>query len=330
MEASSLDQGFFTWDADSDTGLTIVHVDDLMFGGDSSFHEKVISPIEQTFSISTRNMNCFTYTGKNIVQLSDKSIQVNQHSYASTIQPLNFLKNQSDKTPLTPTEKSQFRSIVGQLNWLSGVTRPDISFEVSQLSAVASRATVGDAKLLNKVVKKVHGEQLSISYPPLNLKSLSIVVYSDASHGNLPDGGSQGGNIIFITDGSKSAPLQWTSQRLKRVVRSTLAAEALALLAACDSAIYLKTLVESTPNVTQLPAIKCIIDNKSCYDNIFSSKPVLEQRLRIDIAAIREMVTRKEVTVVWKEKKHQLADCLTKRGANSQRLTECLKMGNIH
>ena len=178
-------------------------------------------------------------------------------------------------------------------------------------------------------MKKARSDQLSILYPPLNLNTLSIVVYSDASHGNLPDGGSQGGNIIFLTDGVKSAPLQWTSQKLKRVVRSTLAAEALALLAACDSAIYLKTLVESTPKISKIPTIKCIIDNKSCFENIFSLKPVLEQRLRIDIGALREMVERKEITVIWKEKKHQLADCLTKRGANSQQLMDCLKAGSL-
>ena len=76
----------------------------------------------------------------------------------------------------------------------------------------------------------------------MNLDKLKIVAFADASFDNLPNGGSQGGNIILLTDDKSAAPLQWSSHKIKRVVRSTIAAEALALSDACDSALYLTSL----------------------------------------------------------------------------------------
>ena len=44
----------------------------------------------------------------------------------------------------------------------------------------------------------------------------------------------------------------------------------------------------------------------------------------MDIERLREIVDRKEIKVIWAEGNKQLADCLTKRGAHSQRLPEVL------
>ena len=327
---SSLDQGLFTWkNNDNQQGIAICHVDDILFGGDPEFHNTVITPLESTFSIGTRNANCFTYIGMNIKQSDNKAIEVNQHSYAATIQLLNFDSHKPDHSPLLPSERSEFRSIVGQLNWLAGITRPDLSFDVCQLSVVAKESTISDAKLLNKVVKRARNDRIVISYPPLKLDRLKIRCFSDASYANLSNGGSQGGNVIFLTDGKRAAPLQWGSNRIKRVARSTLAAETLSLISCCDNAVYLKTLVESTLQLTMSSPIECFVDNKSLSDNIHSTKPAIEQRLRVDIAAIREMVGRKQVTVTWKGKSLQLADSLTKRGASTQQLIECLQTGTL-
>ena len=73
--------------------------------------------------------------------------------------------------------------------------------------------------------------------------------------------------------------------------------------------------------------IECVIDNKSLHENIHSTKPALEQRLRVDIAALREMMVSENITVIWKDKDYQLADCLTKKGASSRLLVECLESG---
>ncbi len=57
-----------------------------------------------------------------------------------------------------------------------------------------------------------------------------MVVYSDASFGNISDGGTQGGHLIVLMgENGKFSPLPWQSKRVKRIVRSTLAVETLAM-----------------------------------------------------------------------------------------------------
>ena len=51
--------------------------------------------------------------------------------------------------------------------------------------------------------------------------------------------------------------------------------------------------------------------------------------LRVELAAIRQSVSRNEFKSRWIETKHQLADSLTKQGADSSRLVETLESGKF-
>ena len=158
-------------------------------------------------------------------------------------------------------------------------------------------------------------------------------MYSDASYNNLPKGGSQGGYIIFLCDSEdNAAPIHWQSKRIRRVVRSTLAAECLALEDAVDAAFYLKSLLLEMLRVpTENVEIQCFIDNNSLHENLHSTTNVKEEkRLILDISLIKEMLERKEVTSVsFVKSKFQLADCLTKQGASSMRLCDVLREGSL-
>ena len=53
-------------------------------------------------------------------------------------------------------------------------------------------------KQANKVIQKAKKEKSQIDIPDLgNLEQLILFAYSDASFGNLTDGGSQGGYIFL-------------------------------------------------------------------------------------------------------------------------------------
>ena len=88
------------------------------------------------------------------------------------------------------------------------------------------------------------------------------------------------------------------------------------------------SLIESVRHRTpESTSIECIVDSKSLYENIHSIKPALEQRQRVDIVAIREMIRQQQLVFTWKVNHHQLTDCLTKRGASSKLLMECVTRG---
>ena len=164
--------------------------------------------------------------------------------------------------------------------WAGNQTRPDIGFEVCSLASEQSSGTVKTLLNANKAVRKLKGHNSCLRFQKL-VGKCRIVAYSDASFGNLANGGSQGAYLVFIVDDKRKCNLiSWQSKKIKRIVRSSLAAETLALSDCIDAAVYISTLYsEITYGNFQdgyLP-IEVITDNKSLVDSIDSKKPVTEE-----------------------------------------------------
>ena len=102
-------------------------------------------------------------------------------------------------SPLTEAERTQYRSVVGQLNWVAGISRSDISFSVCEASTKFKNVTVADIYYVNKTFRTVKSTKNCITFLRLNLKKLQRELYTGPSFNNLPNRGSQGGLIIFIT-----------------------------------------------------------------------------------------------------------------------------------
>lgn len=109
------------------------------------------------------------------------------------------------------------------------------------------------------------------------------------------------------------------SKRIRKVARSTLAAETLAMANAIDNGLYLASL---------LHGVDCLTDCYSLKDAILSTKQVAEKRLRIEISSIRELLQQKKISEVkWIESENQLADCLTKKRTSCLNLLKALQTG---
>ena len=124
------------------------------------------------------------------------------------------------KIAVTEEKKSFYRGAIGQLNWVTGISRPDISFAVWEASTKVNSATVADLLRINETIKKLMSTPSYIKFPKLDFRSLNIKVFTDASFNNLPNGGSQGKQIVFFCDDNNNCcPLSWNSSRPKRVVK---------------------------------------------------------------------------------------------------------------
>ena len=75
--------------------------------------------------------------------------------------------------------------------------------------------------------------------------------------------------------------------------------------------------------------IESYTDSHQLYDAVHSIKPVQDKRLRIDVAILREMIERQEITVEWGTSSEQIADCLSKHGASASKLLATIADGNI-
>ena len=88
---------------------------------------------------------------------------------------------------------------MGKLLWVCGQTRPGISFEVCQLVTNIKNSDESSIKKVNKLFSNMKQNECKLIYEKLgNDNELQIIVYSDAAHRNLPNGGSQGGYISFF------------------------------------------------------------------------------------------------------------------------------------
>ena len=97
---------------------------------------------------------------------------------------------------------------------------------------------------------------------------------------------------------------------------------------ACDAAFLLSRIVLEilqTPSVV----IDVMTDNKSLFDNIYSSKVTTEKRLVVDMCAIREMANKKEVIIHKIASNKNLSNVLTKKGAPWQVLTNTLQRAKL-
>ena len=220
---------------------------------------------------------------------------------------------------------------MASLNLLAHGSRPDMSYMVAELSTHFKQGNIQHLKSINKAVKSVKMEPITIKFPNLE-GDLRLVSFCDAALNNMDDGvSSAGGFIIFLVDKSfKSAPLFWTSTKLKRVVKSSWAAEALCAVSCVDTTVYMQHLTAELLGVPMHKLTPTIItDSKNLTEALSSPHPVQEKRLRVDLASIKQDVAEEKIKVVHCPGSKQVADILSKRTANPDMMREVIRSGSL-
>ena len=189
----------------------------------------------------------FQYLGLKINQSTDK-IVIDQNNYAQSLCGILVSKERSTQKhlPLGVEEKKKLRTLIGQLSWVGTQTRPDILFECSELASSLKDAKVEHLVKANKLLKRLQQSDSHIVVSKLqDMKTWHFVTYHDAFFANLDDGGSQGAYVIFLTDETNDlvVPIAWQSKRIKRVVKSTLAAETLSLVEGAEASFWMKSVL---------------------------------------------------------------------------------------
>ena len=96
-----------------------------------------------------------------------------------------------------------------------------------------------------------------------------------------------------------------------------------------EATFYISELLKETYKNYKIP-IEVYTDNKSLHDASQSSKYVTDKCLRIDIGALKEIIFNKEIeSITWIKSAQQIADSLTKHGANSLLLIEVLQKSHF-
>ena len=190
---------------------------------------------------------------------------------------------------LSEEELKSFRALIGQLLWASNQTHPDISFNLSELSNSVNHATVEHILSANRVLKNAQNKLVTLTFPYMeNLMQCKLVAYSYASYNNLENGSSQGGFCIFLKNSYGNLSLiMWQSKKIHRIVKSTMAAETLALVDAAEASCWLSNLISEllsyNENVKIHLPTACFTNNRQLYHVLRSIRPALDKRLRVEI-----------------------------------------------
>ena len=271
------------------------------------------------------------------------------------VEPISTLRSRPDDSDLTPEEVTAYRSLLGVLLYAATWTRGDLACAVSLAAQRTSTAKIVDAKSLNKVAKAaVEGcdRQIVIRRGILDLPSSKLVVWGDSAFANAEGEKSQYGICLGLTHDPDKAvnqtdftgviPIMYRSATVKRVVRSTLAAEAYAISEAIETAQLIRhVLLEITfspdrsgagstrsgtqPRVATLKKIEqdllsypicCMTDSDNLSQSLRKDAgQIQDKRLRIVIAMLRQTLELEpHVRVKWIPTHMMVADPLTKLG----------------
>ena len=294
--------------------VLLCHVDDFLYGGEKGEVSQLESLIEKHFEIREIEVGSFIYCGF-LVKISDTAdgfqISYSQPGKIPTIKDIKI--EQSDQSaPATRKEERQFRSVLGALQWHANSTRPDLSFGVSKLLGETKALEVRHCVLANKLLRKAKsGDPNEIVCKKL-VGELTLDMYTDASFANLRDMGSQRGSMGFLRDSEgQHNLLEYKSNKIKRVCRSTFAAELLGCNAAVDHLLSYRSIIHAFG--LKIPSIYICTDNKGLRDNLDSVVSKCEEKnLRIELSYLRETLSLDGIKVRWVYSHEQLADILTK------------------
>jgi len=158
-----------------------------------------------------------------------------------------------------------------------------------------------------------------------------VFVSSDASPGTMPRQGSQAGFFVFLADpelekeAAALAPVCWSSHRLKRVARSSLAVEAMGVCEGLEAGEHVRCCLEELRNpafevktwetAAQNTRLIIATDAQSLYDHVNKDAGMPKDRIfALDVASLKHYVADPErnASLRWIPGKNMVADGLTK------------------
>ena len=216
---------------------------------------------------------------------------------------------EKETNPENLTEDSDYRSIIGKLNFASNTCRPDIATAtniLAQFSAKHNKTHLTAAKRVLRYLKRTAGDKLIFNKIQ---DAADIVGYADANWTNEQDGKSRSG-VLFKLYGNT---IYWRSNKQDTISLSSAEAELVALTDAAKEAKYLDMLLNHEIGIgIQLP-ITIHEDNEACI--AIANDPKHQHRtkhIRLKHLAIRDWSAEGTIKTASIRSKNMIADTLTK------------------
>ena len=243
-------------------GLMVLHVDDLFITGSKKFWEEVVGKLKGDYQIGSEDKGDVMFTGQRI-RKQGVPIVLDQDKGIEELSEIQFDKALSDTMTCPPSLHTEYRSVLGALNWLQSRTQYASAYKFSRAASAAAAPTIADVKALNKVVHSVRAQPQRLYFWPLQ-GPLRLIGYPDASFKNNEDHSSQRGQCIFLAEqrktftdsrlrgqkhgvtqenpNTKGSLIDYESTKIRRTTLSTTVAELYSFMKCYGTCLYLKGL----------------------------------------------------------------------------------------
>ena len=319
--------------------LLAVHVDDVRLIAHPDQQQAMHEKLNALFSFGEwKHPDDWTkFCGRYEKQLENGTVLMQMDSYAERLLDPPLRSSTQQRYPLQPNEKKWIGTITGQLNWMARQCRADLSFGVSRIQQLAG---VNDPSALTelKILVDRARQPVTIKFEHLgcDMSEMIVVAVSDASFAGMPRGRSQGGlavafaNPKILEGQSKLCIVIHHSGLLKRVVRSSLAAEISQAANALEEADFTRALLAevlkpdfSLANwlaVAAMWKLVLVLDSRTGYDLLNGTALGEDKRLAIDIAALKQSLAEDAGgrLIRWVPGEELIADDLTKLCGNQK------------
>ena len=233
-------------------GIVGLQTDDTLFLADQTFADAeetelqeakfLAKPREQLTEQTPIKFNGGLITQEgNLIKLTQE--RQAQNLRLVTVKPTDLTSSRGE-TRKTVNTKDQYVAQRARGAYIATVCQPESSYDLS-FAAQVTDPQEADVKQLNKRIQwQIDNATRGLTFVPLDMSSLSLLVFTDASFANNKDLSSQIGFVIVLTDRNQSANvLHWSSIKCKRVTRSVLASELYALAHGFDIGAAIKSTI---------------------------------------------------------------------------------------
>lgn len=206
-----------------------------------------------------------------------------------------------------PETNFPFRELIGSLQYLTCVSRPDITVAVNILSQFQSNPSNEHWMGLKRILRYLNGtKHFRLNYQ--GNSSISLEGYADANYaGNSEDRKSTSGYIFQIYGDT----ISWNTKKQSTISLSSTEAELIALTHAFKEALWLSSLLDEI-GINSKP-VTIHEDNQPCISLVHENR--ISQRIKhIDIKYlfIRDHIKNENLKVKWISTENQIADLFTK------------------
>ena len=302
-------------------------VDDLNIIGTSEEKALFIAAFKSRFKSTDKGLTQ-KYIGVDIDQSTTGCITLSQHSYIKSILerahmekchhaltpgiPKTVLGPAVDDADIASASEFPYAEVVGQMLWISVMTKPEISYQVGQLAKYVSKFGKSHVDAAKYCLRYLKGTMLmGITYRKSSLPA-EIQCFSDATWANDSQMKSVSGNAFILLGGA----ISWRAKTQPCIAVSSCDSEYTACFDTAKEAVYMRLLLkelgfEKYQNADADFNIK--IDNQAAISVAYgTTKHEHVKHILIHIAFLRELVNNKQVSLTYIPSEDNVADAMTK------------------